>query len=521
MARYFNVAGPCNEVAHYMIEASSRLSGIKELIEQEQYFVIHAPRQSGKTTLLLDWVNRINREGKYYALYCSLEAAQGIIDPKEGIPVLVKRLVTALQFSPDIPDGGRFAKNADYSDYSGVLATELTLFCMALDKPLIIFFDEADCLSEGTLITFLRQLRNSYNTRSQIPFVRSIALVGMRNIRDFKAKIRPDSESLGSASPFNVIKEAMTFSNFTKEEAVELYGQHTAETGQVFEQEAIDLVIKQTQGQPWLVNAIACEVIEKMLQSDYTKPVTAELVEQAIQTIILRRDTHIDSLLERLKEERVRRVMEPVIIGDIEKISTQSDDYLYTKDLGLIKESKGLIMPANPIYAEVIIRTLSADSQKDLCSEKYPYQMPRYLKNGRIDMIYLMQDFQAFWRENSAIWVERFDYKEAAPHLILQAFLQRIVNGGGQIIREFAAGRDRLDLCVQYEGQKYPIELKLRYSSKTEEKSYAQLINYMDTVGAKEGWLIIFDRRPDIDWDAKIYLKTETVEGKTVTIVGC
>ncbi|GAP72930.1 hypothetical protein SAMD00024442_5_50 [Candidatus Symbiothrix dinenymphae] len=520
MARYFNVAGPCDEAKHYMIEASSRLSGIKELIGQEQYFVIHAPRQSGKTTLLLDVVNHINHEGKYYALYCSLEAAQGIIDPKDGIPAIVKRMQSKFRFS-NIPKGETFAKGADYSNYAGVLADELTFFCMSLDKPLIIFFDEADCLSEGTLITFLRQLRDGYNTRGNTPFVHSIALVGMRNIRDFKAKIRPDSESLGSASPFNVITEAMTFNNFTKEDIVKLYAQHTAETGQVFEPDAIELVHQQTQGQPWLVNAIAREVIVKTLQSDYTKPVTAELVEQAIQTIILRRDTHIDSLLERLKEERVRRVMEPVIIGKIGDINKLSDDYSYAMDLGLIRETPGLVQPANPIYAEVIIRTLSKNFQDTLCSEMYPYQMPRYLKNGRIDMIYLMQDFQAFWRENSEIWVERFDYKESAPHLILQAFLQRIVNGGGQIIREFAAGRDRLDLCVEYEGQKYPIELKLRYSAKTEEKSYAQLINYMDTVGTKEGWLIIFDRRPDIDWDAKIYLKTEKVGDKTVSIVGC
>jgi hypothetical protein len=270
-----------------------------------------------------------------------------------------------------------------------------------------------------------------------------------------------------------------------------------------------------------LVNAIAREVIVEMLQSDYTKPVTAKLVDKAIQTIILRRDTHIDSLLERLKEERVRRVMEPVITGELEKISMQSDDYHYTKDLGLIREAPGLVEPANPIYAEVIIRTLSADSQKDLTESKYPYKMPRYLKNGRIDMTMLLQDFQAFWRENSEIWVERYAYKEAAPHLILQAFLQRVVNGGGQIIREFAAGRGHLDLCVVFEGKKYPIELKLRYSSKTEENSYAQIIGYMDTLGVKEGWLIIFDRRLDRDWDAKIYLKTEKMGDKMVTIVGC
>ncbi|WP_226995414.1 hypothetical protein, partial [Candidatus Symbiothrix dinenymphae] len=132
------------------IEASSRLSGIRELIGQEQYFVIHAPRQSGKTTLLLDVVNHINHEGKYYALYCSLEAAQGIIDPKDGIPAIVKRMQSKFRFS-NIPKGETFAKGADYSNYAGVLADELTFFCMSLDKPLIIFFDEADCLSEGTL----------------------------------------------------------------------------------------------------------------------------------------------------------------------------------------------------------------------------------------------------------------------------------------------------------------------------------------------------------------------------------
>ncbi|MDR1368828.1 MAG: DnaB-like helicase C-terminal domain-containing protein, partial [Dysgonamonadaceae bacterium] len=81
MARYFNVAGPCNEADHYMVEASSRLHGIADLIDQKQYFVIHAARQSGKTTFLLDMAERLNAEGKYYALYCSLEMGQGITDP--------------------------------------------------------------------------------------------------------------------------------------------------------------------------------------------------------------------------------------------------------------------------------------------------------------------------------------------------------------------------------------------------------------------------------------------------------
>ncbi|MDR1407899.1 MAG: ATP-binding protein, partial [Tannerella sp.] len=168
MARYFNVAGPCIEAKHYMIDASSRLRGIVGLIDQEQYFVIHAARQSGKTTFLLDMTERLNAEGKYYAFYCSLEIGQGIIDPEKGIPAIMRQVSKALRFS-GIPNGAKFAENADVSDFTGVLAIELTVFCMSLDKPLVIFFDEADCLSEGTLITFLRQLRDGYNSRSRIP----------------------------------------------------------------------------------------------------------------------------------------------------------------------------------------------------------------------------------------------------------------------------------------------------------------------------------------------------------------
>ncbi|MDR1328483.1 MAG: AAA-like domain-containing protein, partial [Oscillospiraceae bacterium] len=415
--------------------------------------------------------------------------------------------------------GREFAESADFSHYTGVLKRELSVFCKLLDKPLVILFDEADCLSEGTMITFLRQLRDGYVNRSDIPFVHSLALVGMRNIRDFKARVRPESETLGSASPFNIVTESLTLKNFTTDEIRALYKQHTDETGQVFEESAVELVYEQTCGQPWLVNAIAREVIEKQLGDDYTRPVTSEMVERAIQTIILRRDTHIDSLLERLKEERVRRVIEPILMGE-DYIDQLSDDYQYVRDLGLITEADRQLKPANPIYAEVIARTLTYNMQNVLTRDNSTYQLPRYMKNGRIDMDYLMRDFQQFWRENSDIWIKRFDYNEAAPHLILMAFLQRVINGGGQILREMAAGRGRLDLCVVYDGEKYPIELKLRRGEKSRTQGIEQTLRYMDVYGAREGWLAIFDRDTGAGWDEKIYMEKEAVGGKTVTVIG-
>jgi hypothetical protein len=242
------------------------------------------------------------------------------------------------------------------------------------------------------------------------------------------------------------------------------------------------------------------------------------MVKTAIHTIIIRRDTHIDSLLERLKEERVRKVIEPLICGEYVE-TVLSDDFQYVVDLGLIKETSCSVIPSNPIYGEIIIRTLSRDVQKELTKET-DLTIPRYLKDGRIDVNYLLTDFQQFWRENSDIWVKKIQYQEAAPHLILQAFLQRVINGGGDIIREMAAGTGRLDLGIVYEGKKYPIEIKLWKGDKYYQKGLEQTKRYIDTFGCQEGWLVSFDQGKDKTWDEKIYQKQEVLEGTVINIFG-
>ncbi|MDR3001091.1 MAG: ATP-binding protein [Fibromonadaceae bacterium] len=520
--KYFNIAGPCHPNAHYMLDPLRSIGKeLEDLIDRGQYFVIHAARQSGKTTLLKELTRKINTESKYHALYCSLETLQGITEPKDGIPEVVENIKAALD-DYDMPDN--FAINADYSSITNILRISLNTYCKILNKPLVIFFDEADCLSNGTLITFLRQLKLGYINRNDSTFVHSVALVGMRNIRDYKAKIREDKETLGSASPFNIVTKTFNLGNFTKEDVAALYNQHVQQTGQVFETTAVDYIFEQTQGQPWLVNAIAVETIE-ILRKDYSKPITVELAKQAIHDIVLARGTHFDSLMERLKEPRVRRIIEPLMLGE-SFINRDSDDFLYTKDLGLIRESENkVVIPSNPIYAELMVRVLNKNIQDELTSRK-EYDIPKYLKDGKIDMNYLLGEFQIFWRKNSEIYRERFnkaifDYVEAAPHLILQAFLQRVINSGGHIHREFALGTGRADLCIEYGGYDYPIELKLYDGPSSLSDGLEQIAKYIERCGCKEGWLVMFERDVSKSWDEKIYMREEFVDGKKITVVGC
>jgi hypothetical protein len=519
MPKRFNIAGPCIPDRHYMLPAVNRLPEVRQLAEQGDYFVIHAARQSGKTTLLQALTAEINAEGQRYALYCSLEALQGLTELTIGMNAAVDKIQLSLEYSPvAYLRSATMRSGAPGADPTSLVRRALTQLCAGLDKPLDLFFDEADCLSGQVLITFLRQLRDGYINRALAPFPWSIALVSMRDIRDFKAQVRSESEALGSASPFNIVAKALTLDNFTPEQVAELYRQHTDVTGQIFEPEAVARAWYWSEGQPWLANALARQVVEDDLKLSYSLPVTAGHIDGAADALMKRRDTHIDSLLERLKEPRVRKVIAPMLAGADNEVSLLHDDTRFCLDLGLVKVgAAGALEPANPIYREVIVRALTYDIQAMLPADL----VNRWMDGKRLDMMALLKAFQQFWRENADICLKKGEYLEAVPHLVLQAFLQRVTNGGAELVREFALGRGAVDTCVRYAGRKYLVELKLA-GRKSREKSLEQTAGYMDAAGVKEAWLVVFDRGGGKTWDEKLFWEDITLlDGKVVHIVGC
>ena len=146
--------------------------------------------------------------------------------------------------------------------------------------------------------------------------------------------------------------------------------------------------------------------------------------------------------------------------------------------------------------------------------------------DGRLLMPQLLAAFQTFFREHSEHWVERFDYKEAGPQLLLQAFLQRVVNSGGRIEREYGLARRRTDLLVvrPHRGgtQHVVIECKIRRGGRdrTIALGIEQTRAYMDRCAAAEGHLVVFDRNPDTPWADRLFRREETAGGAPVTIWG-
>lgn len=516
MPRRFNTTGPCRPTKHYMIGATSRLpmDQIDDLIANENYFVLHAPRQVGKTTAMAALARSLTASGQYAALLVSAEVGAPFPhDPGAAELAILSGWRIDAEFSlpaqhhpphwPDVPPGQR-------------IRAALAAWSQAIDLPLVIFIDEIDTLQDEALLSVLRQLRSGFPNRPK-GFPQSLALIGLRDVRDYKIA-SGGSTHLNTSSPFNIKAESITLRNFTLAEVTELYQQHTDETGQLFTPEATQLLFDLTQGQPWLVNALARQ-LTTVLAPDPTTEITFTLVEQAKELLIKRQDTHLDSLDEKLLEARVQHIIEPMLAG-LSLGSVPKDDIQYVIDLGLCQmDPAGGLVIANPIYREILPRALAIAPTASL-----PHISPTWLTpTGGLNLDALRDAFLSFWLQHGEPLLGSAPYHEIAPHLVLMAFLHRVVHGGGTLEREYAIGRDRMDLCLRYGPVTLGIELKVWRDRQSDPltKGKDQLDSYLARLNQDFGWLVIFDRRSNApELAERLSYQIETSEaGRLITLI--
>ncbi|MFI5718035.1 ATP-binding protein [Nocardia sp. NPDC051750] len=524
MRKKFNTTGPCTPKRHYMVPALERIPDARTYVDDGEYFVVHAPRQTGKTTSLADLARTLTAEGEYLAVHFSCEAASSFGDDisatEQGI---LDRIRASAQVATDRPE---LLPPTPWPDAAPgtALVNGLTAWVTRCPLPLVLFFDEIDSLVGASLTNILRQLRDGY-TINRDGFVHSIVLCGLRDVRDYKAASGGDPSRLGSSSPFNIKVESVRLGDFTRDEVTALYGQHTTETGQQFSPRAVDLAYHYTQGQPWLVNALAAEIIRKM---QVTTTITDDHIDQAKERLIVARATHLDSLVDKLTQPAVQQVIEPLIAGlPIDADPAFNDAVAYVRDLGLVTRTKPLRV-ANPIYNEVLIRVLGSGIEENILSGPSQFRLP----DGRLDFPRLLTEFADFWKLHGEILAGDQRYHEVAPQLVLMAFLHRIVNGGGYIDREYGVGRGRIDLMIRQpwtdpDGrraeQRLAFELKVWRDKHTDPlpQGLTQLDQYLDRINLPTGVLVIFDRRNKA---APITERTEFSEvgspaGRTITLL--
>ncbi len=537
--RFFNTTGPVVAEDHYCIPPLGRfdLAEILRLVDAKRYFVLHAPRQTGKTSALLALRDLLNEGGAYRCVYTNVEPGQTARgDVAAGMRTVLAGLSeeALIALGDDFLDG-MWEQALARAGPHGALRYALGRWSLKDPEPLVLLIDEIDTLVGDTLISVLRQLRAGYANRPAA-FPQSVMLCGVRDVRDYRIQSESGGDIVVGGSAFNVKAKSLRLGDFDEADMRALLGQHTAETGQRFTEAALAVVWEQSQGQPWLVNALADQAcFESKAGRDRSRAIDEEAVFDAREALVIARQTHLDQLAKQLEEERVRRVIEPVLSGAAAGQSSPAD-LEYVRDLGLLAR-EGTARIANPVYREIIPRELMQARTAEIAHEPEWYAKP----DGDLDMDGLLKGFQGFFREHSEHWIERFQYKEAGPQLLLQAFLHRICQrrpcrpGGGRIEREYALGRRRTDLLIVWPprpgggaaepgtpAHRHVIECKILRGGldATIREGVEQTLDYADKCRAESGHLVVFDRDESKPWEEKLYRREESLGGRNVTVWG-
>ncbi len=517
--RFFNTTGPVRSKEHYSIPPLDRLDldSVLTLIRQQKYFVLHAPRQTGKTSALLALRDLLNSGGDYRCVYANVEIGQAA---REDIREAMRAILDELALRAQLTLKDNFVDEIWFDIWTqagpnSALRRILSQWAQADPRPLVLLIDEIDALVGDTLLSVLRQLRSGYDLRPEA-FPQSVILCGVRDVRDYRIHSRSQNEIIAGGSAFNIKAASLRLGDFSRDEVTSLLAQYTSETGHAFRPEALHRVWTQSQGQPWLVNALCAEVCSGNKRD---QPILEDDIIEAQEQLILRRETHLDQLADKLQEDRVRRIVEPLLSGSEERHFTDRD-LEYVRDLGLVAQDLPYRI-ANPIYAEVVPRELTWVVQGE-----FEQDTAWYVKaDGSLDLVKLLAAFQTFFREHSEHWVERFEYKEAGPQLLLQAFLQRVVNSGGRIEREYGLGRGRTDLLIVWpqgdQTRRFVVECKILHKSleQTIAEGIEQTADYMDRCAAEAGHLVIFDRS-DSPWADKIFHRRVSAGDNCIDVWG-
>ena len=277
---------------HYCIPPLERidLDYVLNLIHDEKYFILHAPRQTGKTSTLKALQDRLNSgaEGDYRCLHVNVEAAQvAREDVARAMETILDSLAARAQ---DALADGTLEHICDEvlakSRPTNALFRALNRWSRSDPRPLVLLIDEIDSLIGDSLLSVLRQLRSGYENRPHA-FPHSIVLCGVRNVRDYRIHSTSEGKTIAGGSAFNISADSLRLGDFDRGEVEALLGQHTGETGQEFEPAAVERVYTQTAGQPWLVNALCWHACFKNPHGrDRDRPISEDDILAAQEVLI-------------------------------------------------------------------------------------------------------------------------------------------------------------------------------------------------------------------------------------------
>ena len=515
--RRFGTQGPVNSTDNYVVARREELFDFIARVKQGRYIVLFAPRQTGKTTFFQDALKAFAAEGTdYFPIQLNLEEYEDTT-PADFYQSLCKEICKEIrkvfrergeQFSQELDT---FLTNAQITNHISMREFFEQFTTLAENQRVVVIIDEFDGIPQAAINGFLRSLRRIYLTGREVRSPYSVGIVGVKNI----TQLNYDR----SISPFN-IQDEFTLPNFTLEQVSELLAQYTDEVGQRFAPKVVEMIHKQTAGQPFLVNRFA-QILTEELDLSKTETIQTSHFSQAHARLIEERNTNIEHLITNVRRDPrfERMLMRIAFYGSRYDFTLHNETVSELATYGVIARGQDRTCEIlNPIYLHCIIQALKPlinGLEDEYFPEDGPIDFSEYIApTGQLQMQRLIENFKDFIaRAGFRILQVPDTPQEFVGQYLLFAYLDEFVKiVGAAMYLEVPTGRGRADLVISHSRQTYIVETKVWRSERNYQAGKQQLSTYLKSESATEGYYVVFDYRENPDPRAE----TDIVDGRTI-----
>ena len=494
--RTFNTTAVCLPDRHYMVDLTSRVAQIKKMVDAGQYFTINRARQYGKTTTLRQL--RFGLTGDYSVVSLDFQKIGPSEFATEGgfVRSLCGLVVDGCDYSLwEVPDEAltqmrALAGQADPPALADLFRA-FARWCATSPKPVVLMIDEVDSATNNEVfLAFLAQLRANYIDRADVPTFQSVILAGVTDVKNLKRKIRRDEDAKLN-SPWNIAADFTVDMSFGVDDIAGMLAQYEADHGTGMDVGAVSRTIRDyTGGYPFLVSRI-CQLLDLDDELQWDERGVGEVCRR----IVNEQNTLFESLMGKVRDnDRLRGMLRRILFAG-ETVSFNRDDTSISDAAmyGFVVADGGSTAVANRIFEMRLYNYFLSEAEYDAPREvrRASQMRDEYVRDGRLNMEHVLERYVEVFGDVYGGVDERFDEEEGRRRFLL--FVRPIINGTGNYYLEARTrNNERMDLVIDYAGERFVVELKVWRGDAYNTRGEAQLANYLDYFRLQKGYMLSY-----------------------------
>lgn len=504
MKKRFNVTADCKPDRHYMVDITSKLEKIKDMVDQGEYFTINRARQFGKTTTLRALTRFLRQEYIVISLDFQLVSHEDFRDESEFTAAFARELIDEIIFrsaasSEIISQLESFTYGGESKNSLSQLFRVLSKWCAESAKPIVLMIDEVDAATNNQVfLDFLAQLRGYYIKRDFKPTFHSVILAGVHDIKNLKSKFRSDGEQKTN-SPWNIAADFRVDMSFSKDEIAGMLQEYENDhrIGMDIE-EVAKQIYAYTSGYPFLVSRVCKTIDEELCEagSAYPDAWTAAGVNEAVKRILAGRNMLFESLSEKLLRYPVLNTMLRTLLftGKVLAYNYYEPSINIATMFGFVKNQNGALAVSNRIFETWLYNYYLSSAEfhdEDIYTASL-LDKNQFIAGEHLNMRLVLEKFVTHFNDLYGDRGETFIEEEGRKFFLL--YLRPIINGvGNYYIESRTRELRRTDIIVDYRSEQYIIEMKIWHGDEYNKRGEQQLADYLDAYHKKTGYMVSFN----------------------------